>query len=138
MPCRLSWSRLFSRSLLLTGPLHRLSEVADKYLPLPPQDGISLKRGKMLRRKPNAPPRIDGETPHRSPNTACQPQLAGWIQEEEYTFADAVALATRPKADPLGNGHITARRGAADRIFNMKSDGDGIERLTALCRMPLN
>ena len=92
----------------------------------------------MLCRKQDAAPRIDGETPHPAGDAAGESELARRIEKKKHAFADAVALAARPQANPLRDGQILTRSGAANRVLNVECDGNRLDRLAAGCRTTRN
>src|SRR5579862_5217738 len=85
----------------------------------------------MLCRKHHTPPGIYVETPHASGDATGEAQFARWIKEEKHAFADAVALAARPQANPLRNGQVFAGDGATKRILDVEGDGDCLHCLGA-------
>src|SRR6266700_5365745 len=85
----------------------------------------------MVCRKQDAAPRIDVETPHPAGHATGKSQLAWGIKEKEHAFADAVALAARPQANPLRDGQVFSRNGPANCVVDMKGDGHGFDDLRA-------
>src|SRR5437660_3519938 len=83
----------------------------------------------MARRKQDAAPWVDGETPHPAGDATGESQLAQGIQKKKHAFTDAIALPARPQANPLRDGQILAGSGATNRVLDVKSDGDRFHRL---------
>ncbi len=113
-------------SFLLTGLPHRQGEVADASTRLPTKDGIGPKRRQMVDGKQDTAPRIYLESSHRSGDRTGQAKLAGRIQKQKNAFADSIALATRPQANPLRDGDIFSRSRAANRSIDMKLNFHGL------------
>src|ERR1700722_9360389 len=83
----------------------------------------------MLCRKQDAAPDIDCEAAHLPAHAAGEAELTRGIEKKKHAFANAVTLAARPQANPLRNGQVPARSGSANRILDVESDNDGLQRL---------
>jgi len=88
----------------------------------------------MLCRKHDATPRVDREAAHPSANATGKPQLAWGIEKQQHTLPQAVALAARPQADPLGDGQVLTGDSSTDGLFYMEGDGYGFDRLAGVRR----
>src|SRR5260370_32580462 len=92
----------------------------------------------MLCRKQDAAPRVNREAPHACGDAAREPEFARWVEKKKPPLAHAVALATRPQANPLRYGQILARCGSANRILNVEGNGNRFDRLSLGRSVTLN
>src|SRR5260221_100398 len=92
----------------------------------------------MARRKQDAAPWIDGETPHPAGDATGESQLAWGIENKKHAFTEAVALAVRPQANPLRDSQILAGSGSTNRVLDAKGDGDRFDGLAVSGETPRN
>src|SRR5580765_1673383 len=92
----------------------------------------------MVCRKQNAPSRVHVETPHPPGHATGKSQLAWGIKKQKHMLADAVTLATRPQANPLGDGQVFARSDSANRVIDVEGYGHRFDNLCGCRRTTLD